>query len=151
MRRADFDYTHGVASIDGADRVQRLRDAFSADPFVRLAVLFGSLAAGRTRADSDVDVAIQPERPLTDSELRSLTSSLAHAAAADVDLVLLDTASTLLRWQIATRGIPLLERVPGDFARFQARAAAEYIDFAPALAHHGEVFRRRLVALGSDQ
>jgi predicted nucleotidyltransferase len=134
---------------DRADLLNRLQQTLASGPPIGLAVLFGSSAAGRTRADSDVDVAIQPRRPLTHSELQALTSALAHAASADVDLVELDSVSTLLRWQIATHGIPLVERTPGDFARFRARAAAEYIDFAPALAHHGEVFRRRLVAQGN--
>ena len=137
-----------MARVDPADLAQRLHQALLAGPPLRLAVLFGSAAASRMRADSDVDVAIRSLRPLTDSELRSLTSALAHAASADIDLVELDSAATLLRWQIATRGIPLFEHVPGEFARFRARAAAEYIDFAPALAHYGEVFRRRLVAQG---
>ena len=70
------------------------------------------------------------------------------AARAEVDLVRLDTASTLLKWQVATTGVPLSEISPGEFAKFQARAASEYIDFAPAFAYHGEIFRRRLVEQG---
>jgi len=147
-RATRFDYTQAVPH-DRADLVERLREALAVGAPLSLAVLFGSAAEGRTRADSDVDVAIQPVRPLTDSERQSLTSALARAALVDVDLVELDSASTLLLWQIATRGIPLLERAPGEFARFRARAAGEYIDFAPALAHHGEIFRRRLVEQGS--
>ena len=43
------------------------------------------------------------------------------------------------------RGPLILEGTPGAFARFQARAASEYIEFAPAFAYHGETFRRRLI------
>jgi hypothetical protein len=50
-----------------------------------------------------------------------------------------------LRWQVAKDGIALAEATPGEFARFRARAASEYIDYAPAAAHYGEIFRRRLV------
>jgi predicted nucleotidyltransferase len=40
------------------DLIVRLRTAIGAAPRVRLAVLFGSSVSGRTRPDSDVDVAI---------------------------------------------------------------------------------------------
>jgi len=134
--------------VERTDLVAALRQVLVAGPPLLLAVLFGSAAKGRMRVDSDVDVAIEPRKALTDSELQSLTGALALAASVDVDLILIDSAPTLLRWQIATRGMPLVEHNPGEFARFRARAAAEYIDFAPALAHHGEIFRRRLVEQG---
>ena len=130
--------------------VERLRGAFGTEPPVQLAVLFGSAAGGTRRPDSDIDVAILPVPPgLEPIEEAALCHRLARAGRADVDLIRLDTSrSTLLRWQIATTGVPLVEAQRGAFARFRAEAAAEYIDFAPALAHHGEIFRRRLIAQG---
>lgn len=130
--------------------VARLHAALRGDLSVRLAVLFGSAAAGASRADSDLDVAIQPAPVgLNAAGEAALRARLTRATGGDVDLVRLDeSVSTLLRWQIATTGVALFEAQPGAFARFRAEAAAEYIDFAPALAHHGEIFRRRLVATG---
>jgi uncharacterized protein len=129
--------------------VARLRAALRDGPAVRLAVLFGSAARGTRRPDSDVDVAILFAEPLDASPEVSFGARLTRAAAADLDVVRLDVpVSTLLKWQIATTGIPLVEATPGEFARFRARAAAEYLDFAPALAHHAEIFRRRLLDQG---
>jgi predicted nucleotidyltransferase len=128
--------------------VARLEEALRRGPPVRLAVLFGSAAAGASRQDSDLDVAIlPPDTGLDEPQERALGHALALAGRADVDLVRLERASTLLKWQVATTGVPLAEARPGEFARFRARAAAEYIDFAPALAYHGEIFRRRLIEL----
>jgi predicted nucleotidyltransferase len=128
----------------------RLEGAVRTDPHLRLAVLFGSAAAGATRADSDLDVAILPGPGGLDAAGEAaLRARLTRAGRADVDLVRLDeVSSTLLRWQIATTGVALFEAQPGAFARFRADAAAEYVDFAPALAHHGDIFRRRLIAQG---
>jgi predicted nucleotidyltransferase len=124
----------------------RLRAALREGPALRLAVLFGSAAAGRRRTDSDVDVAVLPLASGWDTrEESALFRRLALAASAEIDLVNLEEASTLLKWQVATTGVPLIEASSGEFARFRARAAAEYIDFAPALRHHGEIFRRRLI------
>jgi uncharacterized protein len=127
--------------------IERLRGSLDQGPPVDLAVLFGSAASGTSRPDSDLDVAVLPATGGLDaSEHATLCRRLALAGGADVDLVRLDRpVSTLLRWEIATTGVPISEALPGIFARFRATAAAEYIDFAPALAYHGEIFRRRLI------
>ena len=129
--------------------VERLQTALRKGPPVRVAVLFGSTVRGQIRPDSDVDIAILPAGAgLDDEDELALARELTLAARAEVDLVRLDTASTLLKWQVATTGVPLTEISPGEFVKFRARAASEYIEFAPALAYHGEIFRRRLVEQG---
>ncbi len=130
-----------------ATRFRGLADALARGPALRLAVLFGSAASGRLRADSDVDVAILPRDP--DLPLRTeleLQTALTRACGREVDLVRLDHATTLLLWEVARTGRPLLEVEPKEFARFRARAAAEWADFAPAYARAGEVFRQRLAS-----
>jgi predicted nucleotidyltransferase len=128
-----------------SELVARLREVLHREWPLRLAVLFGSAASDRRRDESDVDVAILPlAAGWSESVERDLHLALTRAARADVDLVDIERAPTLLLWEIATTGRALVER-PGEFAQFRARAAAEYIDFAPAFAHYGEIFRRRLI------
>lgn len=115
---------------------------------IRLAVLFGSAASGRARPDSDVDVAVLGEPELDAAAESRLTRTLSLATGRNVDLIRLPCASTLLKWQVASKGIPLVEGTAGEFARFRAMAASEYLDFAPAFSHHGEIFRRRLIGQG---
>jgi predicted nucleotidyltransferase len=124
--------------------MSRLRTALAEGPELRLAVLFGSHATGRARADSDVDVAlcfVRADVSLAD-EL-DLQLVLERAVGRTVDLVRLDEASTLVRWQIATCGVPIVAR-EHEWPRFQARAASEYADFRPAFEAAAERFRRRL-------
>lgn len=100
---------------------------------------------GRSRSDSDIDMAILAcESELDDRAEIALVRDLTLAAKREVDLIRLENASTILKWQVANKGVPLHEAEPGEFARFRACAASEYIEFAPAYAYHGEVFRRRL-------
>ncbi len=144
-------YTRSMVTDDRPDPMlmTRLQKALSTVPLLRLAVLFGSAASGRSRLDSDVDVAILlPESDLDKAHELALARELTSAARREVDLLRLETASTVLKWQIATKGVLLVEGMPGEFARFCARAAAEYIEYAPALAYYGEVFRRRLMEHG---
>lgn len=120
-------------------------------PPLRLAVLFGSGARGRLRPDSDLDVAILPVDPALSlgAEL-ALQRSLEESSAREVDLVRLDQASTLLRWEVARDGKLLLEGLPGSFTRFRAQAMSEFLEFAPDYDRVAEVFRQRLVQLGGS-
>jgi predicted nucleotidyltransferase len=136
-----------VQSADPA-LIGRLRTALEGLAGIRLAVLFGSAASGRARADSDVDVAVLVEHDLDAGAESRLTRTLSLATGRNVDLIGLQRASTLLKWQVASKGVPLVERTPGEFARFRAGAASEYLEFAPAFSYHGEIFRRKLIEQG---
>jgi uncharacterized protein len=128
----------------------RLTAILSASGRLRLALLFGSAAQGRLHAASDLDVAVLSTAggsslPGNDPDDLSLQSNLTLAAGREVDLVHLDRASTVLKWQIASAALPLYEATPGELARFRAHAASEYADFAPSYQRYGEIFRQRLI------
>jgi uncharacterized protein len=114
-------------------------------PPLRLAMLFGSMAKGTQRIDSDIDIGIIPEDPdLSLAEELTLQTELGRVCKRQVDLVRLDRASTILRWQVVRHGRPLVEGERFAAARFAAEVAAEYLDFAPAFEHAAENFRRVL-------
>jgi predicted nucleotidyltransferase len=126
---------------------ERLIAALQSGPALRLAMLFGSAAQGGLRAESDVDVAILPVDPaLSLADELDLQVSLTRVCGRDVDLVRLDRASTLVRWQIAQHGKLLLQSSSFEAARFVASAASEYLDFAPSFTRAAERFRLRLAA-----
>ncbi|MEC9357325.1 MAG: nucleotidyltransferase domain-containing protein [Pseudomonadota bacterium] len=66
--------------------------------------LFGSHARDEARPDSDLDMAIYAGRRVDTEQLWALSGSLAAAANCDVDLVDLVAASTVMQYQIITRG-----------------------------------------------
>ncbi|SHF10624.1 Predicted nucleotidyltransferase [Modicisalibacter ilicicola DSM 19980] len=71
-------------------------------------VLFGSLSRGAGRPDSDIDVAVEADKPLT-SELRiAMIEALAMEFGRPVDLVDLKAAGQPLLTQIVTTGKRLL-------------------------------------------
>jgi uncharacterized protein len=144
MNREAADSSDPVAGL-----LERLRSALATESNVRPAVLFGSAATGRLRPISDLDVAILAQEEWPDSRDLSLQSSLTLAAGREVDLIRLDRASTLLKWQVAKSAVLLKEAHPGEFARFRAHAASEYADFAPTFERYGELFQRRLIERGT--
>jgi uncharacterized protein len=129
--------------------LERLEAVLKAGPPLRFAMLFGSVAASTDRADSDVDIAIYPEDPnLPLRDELALQTELARVCGRQVDLVRLDHAPTLVRWQVIRHGRVIVERAPFAAARFIAGSIAEYLDFAPAFEHATEAFRRVLASEG---
>ena len=77
-----------------------IRSVLEHNPNVRLAMLFGSLATGRDRPDSDVDVAILADRPLSAELKAEWIGALSAATGRPVDLVDLRTAGEPLLGQV---------------------------------------------------
>lgn len=73
-------------------------------PSVRLIYLFGSRSDGRAAEGSDHDIALLDDGPMDPVERWELAQRLARALDTDVDLVDLETASTVLRYQVVTTG-----------------------------------------------
>ncbi len=114
---------------------------------LRVAILFGSAASGRLHSASDIDVGILPIEPdLPLGRELELQADLERLCGRPVDLVRLDLASTLLRWEVARGGRVLLDKPAGSAARFQAQAAIEHADFAPLFEAGAERWRRAVLA-----
>lgn len=99
---------------------------------IRLALLFGSAARGRLRPDSDLDVGIwpvDPEMPLSD-EL-ALAATLGRATGREIDIVRLDRASALVRFEVAKRHTVLRAEPAESLPRFLASAALEHAELGP--------------------
>jgi uncharacterized protein len=110
---------------------------------VGFAYLFGSLAKGRPRAASDVDVAVHlgaGESPSArlDRGLE-LEARLEEALGRTVQVVVLNDAPLELRFNVLHHGIPLHARDPLARTRFFVETARRYYDMAPAR----DLFRRR--------
>jgi predicted nucleotidyltransferase len=63
---------------------------------VAYATLFGSLARGEARPDSDADVAVSFGKPMSSDLRRAVTGIVAEAAGRSVDLIDLETAEGLI-------------------------------------------------------
>ena len=125
----------------GVNPEQSLRQLLEATPGVRLAVSFGSAARGDHDANSDLDVGVSFESG-ADAGQR-LEVELSRVSRRRIDLVRLDEAPPLLRFEIAHDGRLLLERVPHAWTDFKARAMVDWWDWAP-LAHifHASALKR---------
>ena len=123
-----------------------LQDHFARSPGDLVCVyLFGSVARGEARPDSDVDVAVlfdakAPGRAPVDP-LRGLhlAAELDGLLGKDVDVIDLETAPVDLIHRILRDGMLVLDRDPLARARFEVAARNHYFDLKPILEEYRRV------------
>ena len=99
-------------------------------PEIRLAVLFGSLAVGGGRPDSDLDLAIDAGAELCVEDKIALMGELADATGRPVDLVDLRTAGEPLLGQVVVHGRRLIGSDEA-YAELIRRHLFDEADFMP--------------------
>jgi predicted nucleotidyltransferase len=115
---------------DVSDIERQIHPVLRARPEIRLAILFGSAAAGKERFDSDVDLAVDLGTPMSAETKADLIGELAERTGRPIDLVDLRTAGEPLLGQIVTKG----RRIAGDdtaYANIIKRHWFEEADFMP--------------------
>jgi predicted nucleotidyltransferase len=101
-------------------------------PSITLAVLFGSAARGVDGPGSDVDVGVLFASDAARREgATALGVALERACGRPVDLVALNDAPPLLRFEIARHAVVLVERSPHTWSDFRVQAALDWWDWAP--------------------
>jgi predicted nucleotidyltransferase len=121
--------------VDAATAESRLRTCFDADARGALAVyLFGSVARGEARDDSDVDVGIlfASEPPATlDAPQFAIEAELERSLGRRVQVVALNRASPDLVHRVLRDGRLVLDRDRAARIRFEVRKRNEYFDLEP--------------------
>ena len=122
------------------DKVKKLAMLFESEKRVLVAYLFGSYARGLETPRSDVDIAVLlsevPERPL--EYYLHLERELAKVLEMDVDLVFLNDAPPLLKYQMIKYGRLLFSRDERVRVMFEAKSLCEYLDFSRVLKRYYE-------------
>jgi len=103
-----------------------MKERLDKDPNVRFALIFGSHARGRARIGSDLDLAVYFYRPPVGLDHLDLLSELSDLSGREVDLVVLNRASALLRHQVLKNRIPFCIKERSAYTRFREKAMADY-------------------------
>ena len=107
-----------------------LRDVLARFPALVLALVFGSVAQGRQRADSDLDIAVAAHKVLTAVEKMDIIAALAERTGRPVDLIDLKVVAEPLLGQILRHGRRLLGS-DGAYGNLISRHLFERADFMP--------------------
>ena len=118
------------SSLTPFSHEQAILAAIGTQPGIGLAILFGSLALGAGRPESDLDLAIDAGHSLTASEKITLISALAETTGRPVDLVDLQSVGEPLLGQILRHGKRLLGS-DTQYANLIRRHLFDQADFLP--------------------
>ncbi len=124
-----------MKAIEAASQFQQpidmqLKEVLEHFPKISLAILFGSVALGSQRADSDLDIAVAAKQALTEHEKIALVGALAYSTGRPIDLIDLRVVSQPLLGKIVLNG----RRVFGSdtlYGELISRHLFEYADFMP--------------------
>ena len=112
--------------------VSQIVNALRIGTTLELAVVFGSVARGKARADSDLDVAVRYAKPLDVRQKLAVIEALADLTGRTIDLIDFRTAGPIVARQALTSG----KRIFGTdeiWASQAARTLIDYADFAPLI------------------
>ncbi|MBK9161503.1 MAG: nucleotidyltransferase domain-containing protein [Nitrosomonadales bacterium] len=114
-----------------------LKETLEQFPQVSLAVLFGSAARGHQQPESDLDIAVAANRPLTADEKIAIIGALAERTGRPIDLIDLNGVAEPLLGQVVRHGRKILgsDTLYGELI---SRHLFEQADFMP--------YRARLLA-----
>ena len=88
------------------------------------------MAQGKARPKSDVDLGILLD-PYSPGLRFRVEAELGRAAGRPVDVILLDDAPPLLRFEIAREGVLLFQREDHLWTDFKTKAMVDWWDWAP--------------------
>ena len=109
---------------------------FRATPAVAAAWVFGSVARGRAREQSDLDVAVLLADPRADGrthrrDLMDLAARLEAASGRRVDLVVLGPWDPILAHRVLSEGVVVHDADPERRIDFTSDALSRYLDWGP--------------------
>ena len=130
---------------------EAVSECFAGDEGVVAVYLFGSLAKGGHRPDSDVDLALLMRTDFDYLEnfdhLLSATSRLEDLLGRSVDVVYLNTADPVLQYEVRKGGVRLLEKDRAARVEWEVTSRKLWFDRQPA---HALYMRRMAERLRSE-
>jgi predicted nucleotidyltransferase len=111
---------------------------------IRFALLFGSAATKGPDGARDIDIALSFDSSPGLLDLAELAQEIEVAVGHEVDLVEIDEASTLLRWEVVRDGRVIVAHDKDALLELQARVPIEYADLRPYFERESEGLRRAL-------
>lgn len=127
MAKARFDASSAMKT---ARMLQSIRQILT-DHDIRLAILFGSQASGKTHAGSDVDVAVALDGEMSPSRQGELSARLSEALGCEVDVADLREAQGEFLMQIVLGGEVAVKRDASLLAELAIRAMGYREDVRP--------------------
>jgi predicted nucleotidyltransferase len=125
--------------VDSSKSQQIIADYYGGKPGVVAVYLFGSVARGTARADSDVDIGVLYDSPRPAQLLAQPfddEASLAERLARRVQVIEMNDAPPDLVHRILRDGILVIDANKSRRIAFEVRARNEYFDLLPIIRQY---------------
>ncbi len=125
-----------------------LKMKLSTRPEIIFAYLFGSVATKKTNTLSDLDLAIYldphyRQRKKGYGYQSELIAELSSLLSTSVDVVILNRASTILKYQVIKNGVLIFSRCNKARREFHEKTIRDYLDLKPLLKVQQQYLRQR--------
>jgi len=139
-----------MAALSEEQIRSKLFPFFSERKEILLAYLFGSVAGGKAGKLSDIDLAVCLEPELIPEAggygyQSEITVKLQAILKDKVDLVVLNEASTVLKFQVLKNGTLIYCASEAERRKFHEHTLKKYLDLKPLLRVQSHYLHRRLV------
>ena len=124
--------------------VRQISTVLEREGNVRFAILFGSVVTHGFSEARDIDLAVSFVHSPSLMELGDLATKLEQSTVKPVDLLDVDEANTLIRWEIVRTGRLVFSRDDGRYHDLMALVPREYADLVPFLEQEAAGLRARL-------
>jgi predicted nucleotidyltransferase len=122
-----------------------LDPVFQKYPEIQAVYVFGSVATGKVKAGSDLDLGIVPKTPSLHERKLNILTDLARLGFCEVDLVFLDVEDIVLRFEIVKHNKVIYQTSDFDKGEYYSRILRQYFDFLPYLKVQREALKRRIL------
>lgn len=123
---------------------QAIRSVFSQFEQVAAVYVFGSVAEGRRRAESDIDLGVVAvDETFADRKLDVL-AALVDRGVENVDIVILNGADTVTRFEVVRHNELVYSTPVFDRGQYYSRVVRKYLDLQPHLERQREAYKRRV-------
>lgn len=116
--------------------------------FIQAVYLFGSQARDEASANSDIDIAVLLEEDFTEKsgEIKvDLYEELIKKGLDKIDLVILNQASALLKYEVVKENHLLYKKEGFDAVSYQSLEIRKYLDFEYYLKKNQQKFKERIL------
>jgi predicted nucleotidyltransferase len=119
---------------------KKLVASFKSFPVVRVVILYGSMASGKSRANSDIDLAVAAFHPLPKEILVQIQNDLSGEYRREVDVVDLNLIHGAIFLEAMTSGKTVLVKDKILYASLIKKLIYEQTDFIPLVRR---IYKRR--------
>ena len=117
-----------MSRVNAGDIINKLKESLTVNSDIVLGFLFGSFAEGTITSSSDLDIAVYFSGSVDFYRLNKLREDISAMLGIDVDVVVLNSASPVIKMQVLKKGKLLINKDRKVYNAFFVDTVNEYDD-----------------------